>query len=84
MAETFASAFAALSSFRRESEEEGFAWLRTIAHNQLYRWSKRGTVERRQFAELGIVIPMSPPATSARRRASAHRRTRALLVAVAV
>jgi RNA polymerase sigma-70 factor (ECF subfamily) len=59
MAETFASAFAALPSFRGQTEAEGHAWLWVIARNQLFGWSKRGAVERRGLAALGIeVSPM--------------------------
>ena len=60
MAETFASAFAGLPAFRGRSEQEGMAWLWTIARHQLYRWSERGVVERRSLAELGVELaPMS-------------------------
>jgi RNA polymerase sigma factor (sigma-70 family) len=53
-AETFATAFAALPSFRGESPQEGLAWLWAIARHQLYRWSTRRTLERRSLATLGV------------------------------
>jgi RNA polymerase sigma factor (sigma-70 family) len=56
MAETFASAFAALMSFRGTTEEQTMAWLWTIARNQLYRWSDRGVVERRCLQQLGVEL----------------------------
>jgi RNA polymerase sigma-70 factor (ECF subfamily) len=60
MAETFASAFAGLPSFRGRTDEEAMAWIWTIARHQLYRWSDRGVVERRSLAELGVELaPMS-------------------------
>jgi RNA polymerase sigma factor (sigma-70 family) len=57
MAETFASAFAALSSFRGTTEEQAMSWMWTIARNQLYRWSDRGVVERRCLEQLGVQLP---------------------------
>jgi RNA polymerase sigma factor (sigma-70 family) len=56
MAETFASIFAHLSSFRGSTEEQAMAWMWTIARNQLYRWSDHGVVERRCLEELGVQL----------------------------
>jgi RNA polymerase sigma-70 factor (ECF subfamily) len=61
MAETFASAFAGLSSFRGTTEEQAMAWIWTIARHRLYRWSDRGVIERRGLEQLGV----EPPFTSA-------------------
>jgi RNA polymerase sigma factor (sigma-70 family) len=61
MAETFASAFAALPSFRGHTDDEGHAWLWVIARNQLYGWSRRGSVERNSLAALGVELsPIAP------------------------
>ncbi len=56
MAETFASAFAHLSSFRGSTEEQAMAWMWAIARNQLDRWSDHGVVERRCLEQLGVAL----------------------------
>jgi RNA polymerase sigma factor (sigma-70 family) len=56
MAETFAEAFDHIGSFRGSTDEEGRAWLYTIATHLLMRWRKRGALERRKMNELGISI----------------------------
>jgi RNA polymerase sigma factor (sigma-70 family) len=56
MAETFAELFAHIDGFRGETEEQGRAWMWTVARHQLYRWRERGIVERRSIERLGIPI----------------------------
>jgi RNA polymerase sigma-70 factor (ECF subfamily) len=56
MAETFAELFAHIDGFRGETEEQGRAWMWTVARHQLYRWRERGLVERRSIERLGIPI----------------------------
>ncbi len=56
MAETFAELFAHIDAFRGETEEQGRAWMWTVARHQLYRWRERGIVERRSIERLGIPI----------------------------
>jgi RNA polymerase sigma factor (sigma-70 family) len=56
MAETFAELFAHIDSFRGETEEQGRAWMWTVARHQLYRWRERGIVERRSIERLGIPV----------------------------
>jgi RNA polymerase sigma-70 factor (ECF subfamily) len=61
MAETFAELFAHIDGFRGETEEQGRAWMWTVARHQLYRWRERGTVERRSIERLGIPIASLGP-----------------------
>jgi RNA polymerase sigma factor (sigma-70 family) len=56
MAETFAELFAHIDGFRGETEEQGRAWMWTVARHQLYRWRERGLVERRSIERLGVPI----------------------------
>jgi RNA polymerase sigma-70 factor (ECF subfamily) len=56
MAETFAEAFDHIGRFRGTTDEEGRAWLWTIATHLLIRWRKRGELERRKMTELGISL----------------------------
>lgn len=56
-AETFAQAFASIDRFRGATDAEGRAWLWTIARNDLYSWRRKGAVERRCLAQLGISLP---------------------------
>ncbi|MCW2985973.1 MAG: polymerase sigma factor [Conexibacter sp.] len=56
MAETFAELFAHIDAFRGESEEQGRAWMWTVARHQLYRWRERGIVEKRSIERLGVPI----------------------------
>src|SRR5690242_9317454 len=53
MAETFAELLARIDEFRGATEEQGRAWMWTIARHQLYRWRERGVVERRSLERLG-------------------------------
>jgi RNA polymerase sigma-70 factor (ECF subfamily) len=62
MAETFAECFAHIADFRGESEEQGRAWMWTVARHQLYRWRDRGVVERRSLQRLGIPVTALGPA----------------------
>jgi RNA polymerase sigma-70 factor (ECF subfamily) len=61
MAETFADMFAGIDAFRGQTEEQGLAWMWTIARHQLYRWRERGQVERRSLERLGIPVPSLGP-----------------------
>lgn len=61
MAETFAELFAHIDGFRGETEEQGRAWMWTVARHQLYRWRERGLVERRSIERLGIPIASLGP-----------------------
>lgn len=56
MAETFAELFAHIDRFRGDTEDQGRAWMWTIARHELYRWRERGIVERRSIERLGIPI----------------------------
>lgn len=62
MAETFAELFAHIDEFRGSTEEQGRAWMWTVARHQLYRWRERGVVERRSLERLGIPIATLGPA----------------------
>jgi RNA polymerase sigma-70 factor (ECF subfamily) len=62
MAETFAELFAHIAEFRGETEEQGRAWMWTIARHQLYRWRERGIVERRSLERLGVPVATLGPA----------------------
>jgi RNA polymerase sigma factor (sigma-70 family) len=61
MAETFAELFAHIDGFRGDTEEQGRAWMWTIARHQLYRWRERGEVERRSLEQLGIPVASLGP-----------------------
>jgi RNA polymerase sigma-70 factor (ECF subfamily) len=61
MAETFADLFAGIDAFRGHTEEQGLAWMWTIARHQLYRWRERGQVERRSLERLGVPVPSLGP-----------------------
>ncbi len=52
-AETFAEAFASRSSFRGEGSD-GAAWLYGIANHQLARFRRRGAVDARARAKVGV------------------------------
>jgi RNA polymerase sigma factor (sigma-70 family) len=56
-AETFAQAFASRRRFRGRSQGEQAAWLYAIARHQLNRYLRRGRIERRALARLGISVP---------------------------
>jgi RNA polymerase sigma-70 factor, ECF subfamily len=55
--ETFAAAFAVRAQFRGQEREQAIAWIYGIAHNQLGRYFRRGAVERRALAKLGVEVP---------------------------
>jgi RNA polymerase sigma-70 factor (ECF subfamily) len=56
MAETFAELFAHIDRFRGDTEDQGRAWMWTIARHELYRWRERGIVEKRSIERLGIPV----------------------------
>jgi RNA polymerase sigma-70 factor (ECF subfamily) len=60
MAETFAELFARIEEFRGATEEQGRAWMWTVARHQLYRWRERGVVERRSLERLGVPTAPGP------------------------
>ncbi|WCB96453.1 RNA polymerase sigma factor YlaC [Baekduia alba] len=62
MAETFAELFAHIDAFRGETEEQGRAWMWTVARHQLYRWRERGVVERRSLERIGLPVATLGPA----------------------
>jgi RNA polymerase sigma factor (sigma-70 family) len=62
MAETFAELFAHIDEFRGQTEEQGRAWMWTVARHQLYRWRERGTVEKRSLQRLGVPVASLGPA----------------------
>jgi RNA polymerase sigma factor (sigma-70 family) len=62
MAETFAELFAHIGEFRGETEEQGLAWMWTVARHQLYRWRERGVVERRSLERIGVPVAALGPA----------------------
>jgi RNA polymerase sigma factor (sigma-70 family) len=56
-AETFAQAFISRRRFRGHDDHEQAAWLYAIARHQLTRYLRRGRIERRALARLGIAVP---------------------------
>jgi RNA polymerase sigma-70 factor (ECF subfamily) len=56
-AETFARAFADRKRFRGNADAEAEAWIYAIARHLLARWYRRGQVERRALARLGMQVP---------------------------
>jgi RNA polymerase sigma factor (sigma-70 family) len=62
MAETFADVFAQLHAFRGQTEEQGRAWMWSIARAQLAGWRRRGEVERRNLERLALPVPSLGPA----------------------
>lgn len=57
VAETFAAAFAVREQFRGPEPDQAIGWIYGIAHHQLSRWFRRGAVERRALAKLGVEVP---------------------------
>jgi RNA polymerase sigma-70 factor (ECF subfamily) len=57
VAETFAAAFAVREQFRGPERDQAIAWIYGIAHHQLGRYFRRGAVERRALAKLGVEVP---------------------------
>jgi RNA polymerase sigma-70 factor (ECF subfamily) len=56
-AETFALAFERRTQFRGATAEEEQGWLFAIAHSQLTRYWRRGSVERAALRRLAVDIP---------------------------
>jgi RNA polymerase sigma-70 factor, ECF subfamily len=54
LAETFATAFEDRDSFRGAGDEAAIAWVYGIARHQLSGFYRRGNVERRALAKLGV------------------------------
>src|SRR3954447_4001616 len=57
VAETFAAAFSVRDQFRGQERDQALAWIYGIAHHQLGRYFRRGAVERRALAKLGVEVP---------------------------
>src|SRR3954447_19285249 len=57
VAETFAAAFSARSQFRGPDRDDAIGWVYGIANFQLSRYFRRGAVERRALAKLGVEVP---------------------------
>ena len=55
--ETFARAFADRTQFRGVEDGEAIAWVFAIARHQLSDYFRRGHVERRALARLGVEVP---------------------------
>jgi len=56
VAETFAQALTDRASFRGRGEAEALAWIFGIARHQLGKYFRRGVVERRALAKLGLQL----------------------------
>jgi RNA polymerase sigma factor (sigma-70 family) len=56
-AETFAQAFAQRARFRGSADAEAEGWVFAIARHLLARWFRRGGIERKAVARLGMRIP---------------------------
>jgi RNA polymerase sigma-70 factor (ECF subfamily) len=56
VAETFAQAFADRAGFRGHDDREAVAWIFGIARHELGDYYRRGAVERRALARLGIEL----------------------------
>jgi RNA polymerase sigma factor (sigma-70 family) len=56
-AETFAQAFEHRRRFRGSTDAEAAGWLHGIARHQLSRYARKGVVERKAVARLGIQVP---------------------------
>jgi len=54
--ETFAQAFADRARFRGEGDREALAWIFGIARHELSDYFRRGAVERRSLARLGVQV----------------------------
>src|SRR3954452_18908470 len=57
VAETFAAAFSVRDQFRGQERDQALAWIYGIAHHQLGRYFRKGAVERRALAKLGVEVP---------------------------
>ncbi|MCW3048257.1 MAG: polymerase sigma factor [Solirubrobacterales bacterium] len=54
LGETFAAAYADRARCRGASEEQWLPWVWGIARHQLAAWARRGAIERRAMARLGV------------------------------
>lgn len=57
VAETFCQAFIDRAGFRGDGDGEALGWLFGIARHQLSGYFRRGSVERRALARLGLQLP---------------------------
>src|SRR3954468_16173129 len=57
MVETSASRFSDRKQYRGPEPDQAIAWIYGIAHHQLSRWFRRGAVEWRALAKLGVDVP---------------------------
>jgi RNA polymerase sigma factor (sigma-70 family) len=58
VAETFAAAFAARHQCRERERAKAIAWIYGIAQKKLAHYYRRGAVERRALAKLGVEVPV--------------------------
>jgi RNA polymerase sigma factor (sigma-70 family) len=54
-AETFVQMYISLDDFRGSTEDEGRAWMWTIARHQLFRWRERRRVEAQHLARIALI-----------------------------
>jgi RNA polymerase sigma factor (sigma-70 family) len=57
VAETFAAAFAGRAQCRAGDQDEALRWVYGIAHNQYAGYIRRGAVQKRALAKLGVEVP---------------------------
>lgn len=57
-ADTFGALFANIAEFHGTTEDQGRAWMWTIARNTLYSWYRRRSVEHRYYERVGIEPPV--------------------------
>lgn len=57
-AESFAQAYVGRRSFRGNTPQEAEAWIYRIAQRQLSRYLRRGKLERKALAKLGLEVPV--------------------------
>jgi RNA polymerase sigma factor (sigma-70 family) len=57
VAETFAAAFAARAQCRANDQDEALRWVYGIAQHQYAQYARRGAVQKRALAKLGVEVP---------------------------
>jgi len=84
VAETFSQAFAHREQFRGASDGEALAWIFGIARHELSAYFRRGAVDRRAMAELGLAVPTLTDADYERVEELADLRAQRAVVAAAL
>jgi RNA polymerase sigma factor (sigma-70 family) len=84
VAETFSQAFAHREQFRGTSDSEALAWIFGIARHELSAYFRRGAVDRRAMAQLGLAVPALTDADFERVEELADLRAKRALVAGAL